>query len=59
MTLKELEIGKSAVIKTVGGEGALRQHFSGYGNDSGSGGNSGETCADGRSDGACRFMAMS
>ena len=27
MTLKELQIGKSAVIKTVGGEGALRQHF--------------------------------
>jgi len=27
MTLKELEIGKSAVIKAVGGEGALRQHF--------------------------------
>lgn len=27
MTLKELEIGKSAAIKTVGGEGALRQHF--------------------------------
>lgn len=27
MTLKELGIGKSAVIKTVGGEGALRQHF--------------------------------
>lgn len=27
MTLKELEIGKSAVIKKVGGEGALRQHF--------------------------------
>ena len=27
MTLKELEIGKSAVICTVGGEGALRQHF--------------------------------
>lgn len=27
MTLKELEIGKNAVIKTVGGEGALRQHF--------------------------------
>ena len=25
MTLKELEIGKSAVIKTVGGEGALRR----------------------------------
>lgn len=27
MTLKELQIGKSAVIDTVGGEGALRQHF--------------------------------
>lgn len=27
MTLKELEIGKSAVVTTVGGEGALRQHF--------------------------------
>ena len=27
MTLKELEIGRSAVVKNVGGEGALRQHF--------------------------------
>ena len=27
MTLKELEIGKSAVILSVDGEGALRQHF--------------------------------
>ncbi len=27
MTLKELEIGKTAVIKKVGGEGALRQHI--------------------------------
>ncbi len=27
MTLRELETGKSAVITTVGGEGALRQHF--------------------------------
>lgn len=27
MTLKDLEIGKSAIIKTVGGEGSLRQHF--------------------------------
>lgn len=27
MTLNELEIGKSAVIETVGGEGSLRQHF--------------------------------
>ena len=27
MTLKELEIGKSAIIHSVGGEGELRQHF--------------------------------
>lgn len=27
MTLNELEIGKSASIVIVGGEGALRQHF--------------------------------
>lgn len=27
MTLRELEIGKSAVVTQVGGEGALRQHF--------------------------------
>ncbi len=27
MTLKELEIGTSAIITAVGGEGALRQHF--------------------------------
>ena len=27
MTLEELEIGKNAVIKEVGGSGALRQHF--------------------------------
>ncbi|MCD8155345.1 MAG: ferrous iron transport protein B [Clostridiales bacterium] len=27
MTLRELEIGKSAVIEKVGGEGALRQHI--------------------------------
>ena len=27
MTLRDLEIGKSAVIMAVGGEGALRQHF--------------------------------
>ena len=26
-TLKELEIGESARVRTVGGEGALRQHF--------------------------------
>ena len=27
MTLKELELGKTAVITAVGGEGSLRQHF--------------------------------
>ena len=27
MTLKDLEIGKTAIIEAVGGEGALRQHF--------------------------------
>ncbi len=27
MTLKELRIGKSAVVQAVGGEGAVRQHF--------------------------------
>ena len=27
MTLKELPIGKTAVVVSVGGEGALRQHF--------------------------------
>ena len=27
MTLKELKIGESAIVDTVGGTGALRQHF--------------------------------
>lgn len=27
MTLRDLPIGDSAVILTVGGEGSLRQHF--------------------------------
>lgn len=27
MTLKELKLGKSAIIRNVGGEGSLRQHF--------------------------------
>ena len=27
MTLKQLQIGESAVIESVGGHGALRQHF--------------------------------
>ena len=27
MTLRDVKIGESAIVKTVGGEGALRQHF--------------------------------
>ena len=27
MTLKDLGIGRTATVETVGGEGALRQHF--------------------------------
>ena len=27
MTLKDLKVGESAVVRNVGGEGALRQHF--------------------------------
>ena len=27
MTLRDLQMGESAVITTVGGRGALRQHF--------------------------------
>lgn len=27
MTIKDLQIGESAIVKTVGGSGALRQHF--------------------------------
>ena len=27
MTIKDLKAGQAAVIETVGGEGALRQHF--------------------------------
>ena len=27
MTLRELKPGESAIVETVGGEGALRQHF--------------------------------
>mgnify|MGYP000316171670 CR=1 FL=1 len=27
MTLDELQVGKDAVIQSVGGEGALRRHF--------------------------------
>ena len=35
MTLDKLEVGKDAVIESVGGKGALRRHFldTGYGSD--------------------------
>ena len=46
MTLKELEKGKTAIIKSVGGDGALRQHFLDMGVI-----HSRETCSYGRPDG--------
>ena len=49
MTLKELGIGKNAVILSVGGEGALRQHFLDMG--PGRGSDHGKICADGGSAG--------
>lgn len=51
MTLKELEIGKSAVVTQVGGEGALRQHFLDMGMIPGSRGDGCQVCTNGRSDG--------
>lgn len=51
MTLKELGIGKNAVILSVGGEGALRQHFLDMGLIPGRGSDHGKICADGRSAG--------
>ena len=49
MTLKDLEIGKSAVITSVGGKGALRQHFLDMGMIPG--GHSRAVCTHGRSHG--------
>lgn len=39
MTLKELEIGKSAVIKVVGGEAGIKTTFFRYGSNTGGRGN--------------------
>ena len=50
MTLKELAIGKSAVIRTVGASGALRQHFLDMGMIPG-GSYGGKVCTDGRPNG--------
>ena len=47
MTLKELPIGKTATVRTVGGEGALRQHFLDMGIIPG-GSDDGKVCTDGR-----------
>ena len=46
MKLEELAIGKSAVILSVGGEGALRQHFLDMGLIQGTGYH-GKVCTDG------------
>ena len=45
MTLKELGIGQKGIILSVGGSGALRQHFSGYGIDTGRRSDSRKICA--------------
>ena len=47
MTLKELKIGESAVIDTVGGTGELRQHFLDMGLIPRREGHAGEICAHG------------
>lgn len=50
-SLRELPIGKTATIRSVGGEGALRQHFLDMGLIPKGEVTMGEICADGRSDG--------
>ena len=51
MTLKELGIGQKGIILSVGGSGALRTTFSGYGIDDGAArSDSRKICAYGRSD---------
>ena len=51
MTLRDLPIGKTATILSVGGEGALRQHFLDMGLIP-KGGDHGEICPYGRPYGA-------
>ena len=50
MTLKDLPIGKTAMIRTVGGEGALRQHFWTWAASSEGGSDDSQIRADGRPD---------
>ena len=51
MTLKELAIGKSAVIQDSWGFRCVTTAFFGYGYDSGCGSYGGKVCTDGRPDG--------
>ena len=51
MTLKELAIGKSAVIPGGWGSRCVTTAFFGYGYDSGCGSYGGKVCTDGRPDG--------
>lgn len=51
MTLDELAVGESALLQTVGGEGALRQHFLDMGLIPGEEDDTGALCAFGRSHG--------
>lgn len=50
MTLKELGIGQKGIILSVGGSGALRQHFLDMGLIRGRRSDSRKICAYGRSD---------
>ena len=52
MTLRDLPIGKTATILSVGGEGALRQHFFRHGPYPQRRGDHGEICPYGRPYGA-------
>ena len=49
MKLNELQIGSTATILSVGGEGALRQHFLDMGLIQGTEGDGCTICTDGRS----------
>ncbi len=59
MTLKELETGKSAVIRTVGGKVRLRQHFLDMGMIPGAEVDGSEIGTYGGSEWNCRCMDMS
>ena len=48
MTLDKLKTGESAVIKAVGGEGALRSAFSRHGTYTQNKGENAKACANGR-----------